>query len=284
MIKKISLILLGLVFFGSAVGMWVWVRPRLHEGWLIQGRGAVSTQATDGTSEDDQFPNDPVAAIIRQILLSAGLSGAVMQPVEFEWNYKAEGEVQSVAVEGFGVVLAGLEVDVLQAVRQALRDMKMESDLYNASAGTVSSAEGYADAETGLVCRVVTGLEDEDFINQPRYTLDLRCGFADPALFVSSTPSTAEAIRQVFAEKYTRPLEEVVLEVQDEFKVFAKGSVRFEGEMGGGMWLAYRDNEDWRIVYDGNGTVPCSAIDQYDFPISMAPECWDEVNQVLVTR
>ena len=58
------------------------------------------------------------------------------------------------------------------------------------------------------------------------------------------------------------------------------GRARFSG----GWWLAAKTSGEWVIVADGNGTVLCSDIEDYDFPVSMVPECWDETTQTLVTR
>ncbi|MCJ7827609.1 hypothetical protein MUP65_00480 [Patescibacteria group bacterium] len=60
--------------------------------------------------------------------------------------------------------------------------------------------------------------------------------------------------------------------------------IDFASEIGGALWLAYRQNGVWEIVFDGNGTIPCSTVDQYQFPVAMVAECWDEVNQQPVTR
>lgn len=54
--------------------------------------------------------------------------------------------------------------------------------------------------------------------------------------------------------------------------------------MGGAMWLAYNNGEKWLIVFDGQGTIPCSAVDPYNFPSDMVPECWDETTEGLYRR
>ncbi|MFA5987381.1 MAG: hypothetical protein WC797_01885 [Candidatus Paceibacterota bacterium] len=38
----------------------------------------------------------------------------------------------------------------------------------------------------------------------------------------------------------------------------------------GGLFLAIREGEVWKLVYDGNGSVDCSALkDTYKFPKDM---------------
>ena len=88
--------------------------------------------------------------------------------------------------------------------------------------------------------------------------------------------SDEELITEAMAEKYDRDVADVDLTVSEQIGKYAKGSVKFAGEVGGGWWLAFKEDEGWVIVADGNGTVPCSAIEPYDFPAAMVPECWDE--------
>jgi len=104
------------------------------------------------------------------------------------------------------------------------------------------------------------------------------------------TPSLAtemnhpDAIREAMAQKHDKRVEQVELEIDVLNPPYAKGGVRFQGEMGGGWFLAYQEDDQWVITADGNGTVPCQAVEPYDFPISMVSECWDEATSSLITR
>jgi hypothetical protein len=93
-----------------------------------------------------------------------------------------------------------------------------------------------------------------------------------------------EAIKEAFAEKYDRPLDQINLTVDELTSDYAKGGVHFVGETGGGWFLAAYVDDAWVIVDDGNGTVSCQKIEEYDFPTSMVPECYDEIEAVSVTR
>lgn len=96
--------------------------------------------------------------------------------------------------------------------------------------------------------------------------------------------SDLEQIREAFAEKYNKPLDETTVNISENTGTYASGGVRFAGEIGGAMWLAYNDGEKWLIVFDGQGTIPCSAVDPYNFPTDMVPECWDETTEGLYRR
>lgn len=98
------------------------------------------------------------------------------------------------------------------------------------------------------------------------------------------TKSDLEQIREAFAKKYDKSLEEVIVDIDKNTGTHASGGISFAGEMGGAMWLAYNDGEKWLIVFDGQGTIPCENIEPYDFPTDMVPECWDEATSKLIKR
>ncbi len=96
--------------------------------------------------------------------------------------------------------------------------------------------------------------------------------------------SLEEALKQQFANKFGNDEEDINLEVSEETSTHAKGGVTFTGEMGGGWWLAAREEGGWVLVADGNGTVMCADIEPYDFPSFMVPECYNQTTQKLITR
>lgn len=98
------------------------------------------------------------------------------------------------------------------------------------------------------------------------------------------TKSDLEQIKEAFAKKYSKPINEVSVTINKNTGTHASGSVKFTGEMGGAMWLAYNDGEKWKIVFDGQGTISCSVIEPYDFPTDMVSECWDEATSKLIKR
>lgn len=92
--------------------------------------------------------------------------------------------------------------------------------------------------------------------------------------------SDFDLIREAMAERHGKAVDEVILTVAKNTGVHASGGVKFEGEMGGGWFLAAKSNGSWVIAADGNGTIPCAAIEPYDFPIDMAPSCHDETGAI----
>jgi len=78
----------------------------------------------------------------------------------------------------------------------------------------------------------------------------------------------AEIIRNKLAEKYRKPVSEVNVTVAKSDANHAAGSVLFgQGGLGeSGLFLAVKLENDWQLVFDGNGNVDCSKMrEQYKF-------------------
>lgn len=93
----------------------------------------------------------------------------------------------------------------------------------------------------------------------------------------TQTRSDVVLIQEAFAEKYSKPVSDTNVTINKNTGTHASGSIKFSGEMGGGMWFAYTDSEgNWQIAFDGNGTPTCSQIEPHNFPSSIINECYDE--------
>ena len=103
-----------------------------------------------------------------------------------------------------------------------------------------------------------------------------------PSPSVLPAMSDLEAIKQAFSEKYGHPVSEVNVNISKNTGSLAQGGVGFEGEMGGGWFLAAKTADGWVIVDDGNGTISCELIEPYGFPVDMVPECVDSGGNLIV--
>jgi hypothetical protein len=109
-------------------------------------------------------------------------------------------------------------------------------------------------------------------------------GAPDTGMPPTEEKSDLEQIKELFAAKYNKPIEEAEVSINENTGTHATGLVKFTGEISGAMWLAYHDGEKWIIAHDGQGTIPCSAIEPYNFPTDMVSECWDEDAGELIIR
>lgn len=82
---------------------------------------------------------------------------------------------------------------------------------------------------------------------------------------------SVEAITEIIALKYNKPVSEVFIRIDQENAKYAKGGVSFAPKGGpGGVFLAAKINDKWELVYDGNGSIDCEKIKaNYEFPSEM---------------
>jgi len=91
-------------------------------------------------------------------------------------------------------------------------------------------------------------------------------------------------LKKLFAVKYNKEIEDVSITISQRKGDYIVGGVKFTGEMAGGYLLGAKVNGEWKIIFDGNGTIPCSSVDKVDFPSDLVTECWDTVNMESVDR
>jgi hypothetical protein len=105
----------------------------------------------------------------------------------------------------------------------------------------------------------------------------------EPSPSLAPEKSDLELITEAMAARHSSSVSDTIINIGKQSGSHASGGVRFEGEMGGGWFLAYKGNDGWIIVQDGNGTITCETIEPYNFPVDMAPECVDQHGN-LITR
>jgi spore germination protein GerM len=81
------------------------------------------------------------------------------------------------------------------------------------------------------------------------------------------TPAAEDSIKNLFSEKYNKPISEINIIITSQDETHIRGGVFFStsGEEDNGMFLAVRENNQLKLVYDGNGTVPCTELMEYGF-------------------
>lgn len=84
--------------------------------------------------------------------------------------------------------------------------------------------------------------------------------------------SASEEIRQLFVQKYPKYSNTLQISPTHETEKFMRGSIIFESGAPGGIFLATKLNEQWQIVFEGNGQISCS-LSSYGFPDDMLFDC-----------
>lgn len=75
-------------------------------------------------------------------------------------------------------------------------------------------------------------------------------------------------IKQLLVAKHGSSANDLTITVSQKNGDYARGGASAPG--GGGMWLATKANGNWKLAFDGNGTVDCQMIKtNYQFPAEM---------------
>lgn len=104
----------------------------------------------------------------------------------------------------------------------------------------------------------------------------------------SQTPNNVDdetLIKEALVVKTGIAADVIDVTISQKVDTFAKGLVGAKGEeIGGGYFLAVKVNGAWIIAFDGQSTPGCSAVDPYNFPASMAPECVDNSGNIITRQ
>jgi len=112
---------------------------------------------------------------------------------------------------------------------------------------------------------------DCSLLRQYNFPEDMMGGCKEPN--VEFTVGDAQGIQSAFADIYHKNVEDITIKVEKYDATHARGSVQFAGELGGGMFLAVKDQSVWDVVIDGNGSYECKFVEPYNFPEDMIQDC-----------
>jgi hypothetical protein len=100
---------------------------------------------------------------------------------------------------------------------------------------------------------------------------------------LTQTDAVVVAMTELVSAKYNIDTSTVILTVKHNTGEHATGALRFSNESGGGLWFGVKQEENWKLAYDGNGIVPCNIAEEYAFPTSIVPQCIDTSNENQLT-
>lgn len=100
------------------------------------------------------------------------------------------------------------------------------------------------------------------------------------------TADDEKNIKQALVNKHNWRADEISITISKNDGQYVSGGVReTNSEVGGGYFYAVKDNGEWKIVADGNGTISCESLSPYpNYPVSMISECYNETTGKTVQR
>ncbi len=91
-------------------------------------------------------------------------------------------------------------------------------------------------------------------------------------LILSEDESAQKLIKQIFIEKYPEYADTIEIKLTHETGDYVRGEITFVPGQGGGIFLAVKDDGEWQIVHEGNGSISCD-LEEYGFPEDMLYDC-----------
>lgn len=219
------------------------------------------------------LPESKAVELLKNLEQTTNIGFSKAEAADFEWYLATDSGVIGEDISGSQVEAKDVSNEQLNSLKAFFTGNGFEIDEYNISAGTVSGLIGYQ--KDSLVCIVLSGIAGDQ---ADQHEVIVKCGLSE--LGQPQVP-VETAVKQLLAEKYDRKAAEVTIAVTQQEGDFVKGSVSFQpgGAENSGMFLAVRTNNQWKLAFDGNGAISCSAVDPYGFPTTLIEECVDEETQ-----
>ena len=82
-------------------------------------------------------------------------------------------------------------------------------------------------------------------------------------------------ITSLFIKKFPEYADVLTIDIQKQTGTHARGNVSFGQGVPGGYFLARKTDNEWEIVQDGNGAIPCSLSEKV-FPKDMISDCYED--------
>jgi len=152
-------------------------------------------------------------------------------------------------------------------------------DVYNLADGMNGSLIGFTKDYTACTLLYTLPYAFEENEKSKIVETTLECGLYNPNTMKAKT--TEDHITQLFVDKYNKDASLVKVNIDQKVDDYVRGMVNFLQENGepaeGGIFLANKVDENWRLVFDGNGGIDCNLLTGQNFPEDMMSDCyWPE--------
>jgi hypothetical protein len=294
----ITTILLALLIIGGGIwGLRLWDQQQLEETVPVSQN---NPQPLVGSDQDEygclasagygwceasqkclrifeEFCPDIVTNITRVINQNTGIVFTGPGEKNFNWitgneQNQVDVEVNAVSYQAVNVTMAGVE-----AIESFLNNLAAP-DPYNSADGFEGGQRGYYLNYVACVFdfrhdELVEGEEGQLEPVGDDLDIELACGYFNH----NDIPQilALQDIKELFAEKYDRDIDEINLTVSKNTSEHLRGGVKFgDGLQGeGGIFFAAKVDNEWQLVFDGNGMISCDLLNQYNFPEEFQADC-----------
>jgi len=191
---------------------------------------------------------------------------------ELVWQVEDEEGVKEIQLEAQEISADQVVDEDFQKIKEIIEQDGFEMDKYNARGGMLGEFDSYKKDNVSLVC-TLTGIYS-DFnpdikLYEPQTSdkdVKIVCAILDKSLVPEI--SVEKRIKEALASKHNKKVSQTQITISHQTEDHARGGVVFQpgGSENSGVFLATKVNNQWEIVFDGNGSIACEDLDEYNFP------------------
>jgi hypothetical protein len=254
----------------------------------IRGSQSAVPESSESQLPENQsvrlFENEidyEIDNLLRIVGSIANLQVIELIDASFQWQFTQN----STEVLGKGLTIENASPETQEEILQYFLGNGFFASENNTAVDNIGSKFGFVKETVACLVR------SNSIADTKNVDLEIRCGPIENAVVATNeTGDTALKIKELLAEKHDKDPNNIRLSFAQETENYLSGTVSFleEGETepapgNVGGFLAARDGSGtWVLVFDGNGTISCEAVEPYNFPADMVPECFDEETQTTI--
>lgn len=223
----------------------------------------------------EEFCSDQVVDLVKKIKEISNIELASKGETTFNWIVSDKTTWAEKSILGVFYQIDDIKRADYDKIEKFFND-NYEIDINNVADGVVGGLRGYRVDYMACVLNFKHNQLKQNE-NAPTeivgdsMTVKLECGY-----FNSNDVNEiliGQKIREILAVKYKKNIADVVVNIKKSDETHAMGNIFFlmndqQGE--GGQVLAIKDQNGWKLVYDGNGSVDCPLLkNTYGFSSDM---------------
>lgn len=213
----------------------------------------------------EEFCEDQLIDLVQKIKENSGAEFTLKGAVDINWNISDGKTYASTTISGFSYQIDDMKRADYDKVEKFLTD-KYTMDINNVADGVTGGLRGYI--MDYMVCNLSLKYDQvKKNENAPievigdSMAVKLECGYYNPN---DAWKILAEQqVKEFLAEKYKKAISDTLVSITKSEETHIAGNVFFlmNGQKGeGGLFLAVKENEEWKVVYDGNGSIDCNLM------------------------
>jgi len=249
---------------------------------IISSCSILSKPEVPGSQSKEQtgfIPSgDEVMDLIAEIKYNTKLNDLKIEDTKIKWLIPQDEQVLEHIIDGKGLGIKGVTIAEQELFERFYENKGFQPDIYNLSASLIAGMTGFRKNDivctvAGIVSGGTQGIEEKT----SKIDLETRCGRLNQEQLAKYNITTSLIIQKLLAKKYNKKTSSIVINIDNETDMHARGTVTYQDEVApgnSGMFLAARVKKIWQILYDGNGSFACKDMEQYNFPAEMLEGCF----------